>query len=151
MPGMSVHVQDVTDVSEFDAAIAVLVAARERASATARAAPAGPGPTTLDAAVGNLWPRLGGRMRRLMYAAAKLDDWTIIDLSAELSETPGTVRSRRANLVRSLNAVARAYPDAPAFIEKLPSGRSRMHADYRPLVAGRDYNEPLADGSLPND
>lgn len=105
-------------------------------------------------ALDDLWPRLGLRLRKLMKAAAAhTEPYTTADLATALDTDLPTAKSWRANLGRSLNAVGRNHPDAPAFFEQHPQPGGgwhySVHPAYRDLVRDRDLHEPFADGTIP--
>jgi hypothetical protein len=105
-------------------------------------------------ALDDLWPRLGRRLRQLMKAAAAFSaPYTTADLAAALNTDPKTAKSWRANLGRSLNAVAKNVPSAPRFFEEHPQPGGgwhySIHPAYREAIAERDLLEPNTDGTVP--
>jgi len=110
--------------------------------------------STAQAALDDLWPRLGVKLQKLMKAAATLPQpYTTADLAQALGTDTATAKSWRANLGRSLNAVMKNHPDARPFFEQhaQPGGgwHYSLSPDYRPLIKSRDLRESADDRSAP--
>jgi len=116
--------------------------------------PAGsPGSVAADA-ITDLWNRTGLSLRKLVKASAEQDGvFSMADLAEALGQPPNSIRSRFANLGRSLKAMQQAVPGAPDLYqaEKGPDGRWHftMPEAFREVVLRTDVAEPYSDGSLP--
>jgi hypothetical protein len=105
-------------------------------------------------AIADLWSRTGLSLREIVKASAEYEVFTLSDLSAALGEEPTAVRSRFANLGRSVKAMREAVPGAPGLYEEVERRDGiwhlRMPEPFREVVLRTDINEPYADGSLPS-
>jgi hypothetical protein len=101
-------------------------------------------------AVDDLWPRLGDTLRDLLIAAATFErPYTTQELAETLGTDTATAKSWRANLGRSLNAVAKNFPAAPPFFDEHanPEGgwKYALNPLYVPLI--REKSEQTTDVS----
>jgi hypothetical protein len=65
-------------------------------------------------AVANLWSRIGPSLREFLKASAEQEgEFSVGDLATALGQPPNSIRSRFANLGRSINAMYDAVPAAP--------------------------------------
>jgi hypothetical protein len=110
--------------------------------------------TAEEAALDDLWPRVGQNLRKLLKAAAAFTEpYSTQQLADALGSDVATTKSWRANLGRSLNAVYKSVPSAPKFFEEHPQPGGgwlySIHPVYRQPIAARDLAEPYADGTVP--
>jgi hypothetical protein len=108
------------------------------------------------AGIADLWNRTGTSLRTLVKASAEPDgEFTLGDLAEALGQPPNSIRSRFANLGRSIKAMQQAVPGAPPLYQEAGPRRDgiwyfTMPAAYREVVLRTDVAEPYSDGSLPS-
>jgi hypothetical protein len=113
---------DTTNVGEIRQAMSVLrglLAAREASGDTDRqAGTTAPADATARAAA-DLWGRLGGTSRELVTAAASFDGaFTLAALTRHTGDSMAAMKSRWANLGRSLRKTQDLFPSVRFFVEQ---------------------------------
>ena len=106
------------------------------------------------AGIADLWSRIGLSLRTLVKASAVPDGkFSLGDLAEALGQPPNSIRSRFANLGRSIKAMQQAVPGAPHLYHEFERRDGlwyfTMPEAYREVVLRTDLAEPYSDGSLP--
>jgi hypothetical protein len=105
-------------------------------------------------AVADLWSRIGLSLRELVKASAEPEGkFSLRDLAEALGQPPNSIRSRFANLGRSIKATREAVPAAPPLYEEAERRDGlwyfTMPKAFRDVILRTDVAEPYSDGSLP--
>jgi hypothetical protein len=116
--------------------------------------PAAPPEPVAAAGIADLWSRTGLSLRTLVKASAEPDgEFSLGDLAEALGQPPNSIRSRFANLGRSIKAMQHAVPGAPPLYQEVERRGGiwylAMPEAYREVVLRTDVAEPYSDGSLP--
>ena len=162
MPTISLHL-DPDDPQEVAQARRILdrlngaaatVPGDESAQTVPSPQPAAPPGSVAAAAIADLWNRTGLSLRTLVKASAEPDGkFSLGDLAEALGQPPNSIRSRFANLGRSIKAMQQAVPGAPPLYQEVERRDGiwyfTMPEAYREVVLRTDVAEPYSDGSLP--
>jgi hypothetical protein len=82
--------------------------------------PAGPSESVAADAIADLWSRTGLSLRELVKASAEQEgEFSLRDLAEALGQSPTSIRSRFANLGRSIKAMQQAVPGAPHLYDEV--------------------------------
>ena len=82
--------------------------------------PAGPPESVAPDAIADLWSRTGLSLRELLKASAEQEgEFSLRDLAEALGQSPTSIRSRFANLGRSIKAMQQAVPGAPHLYDEV--------------------------------
>jgi hypothetical protein len=144
--------QSVLDL--FGGAAATRPGAHELITPVPSPQPTGSTESLYADAIADLWSRTGLSLRALVKASAEQEgEFSLRDLAESLDQPPNSIRSRFANLGRSINAMRQAVPGAPhLYVEAgRPDGlwRFTMPEAYREVILSSDVAKPYSDGSLP--